>query len=378
MSENPEETPPPSISHKPMSSVIARLERELRELWDVAPGEAVRSRACTMNLVVVTTSPAITQHYLPIVDEVTQSIPCRAIVVTMTPNDPESALDGEAQAICGVDNHTCSERVTIRATGAACARVESAVESLMVPELGTTLVWLGRIHVDDPVFRELADYAQRVVLDTEYTSLTSLLLLSRWARAQRSKIGIADLAWTRIAVWQEMCARFFDDPGMRPLAQKVEQLRLVQMSEPGVKLGAEGGLMLGWLATRLGWRIEALGGELRFKRADGKAVKVELASMPRPKDVAPLALASISMRASDGKITANGIVSRDFEGDVADVLRYKLDVNLPSSGEQTVRLGANKGARVLERTLHRPAHDEVLAAAVAFAEKLDDDGAVVT
>lgn len=373
-----EETSPPSMSHAPMSSVIARLEKELRELWQVQPGEATRSRACTMNLVVVTTNPAITDHYLPIVEEVTQSIPSRAIVVTMTPNDAESSLDGEAQAICGVDNLTCSERVTIRARGAACARVESAVESLMVPELGTTLVWLGRIHVDDPVFRELAEYAQRVVLDTEYTSLTSLLLLSRWARDRRSKIGIADLAWTRIAVWQEMCARFFDDPKMRPLAQKVETLRIVQMSEPGTKLGAEGGLLLGWLATRLGWRIEALGGEIRFRRADGKAVKVELGSMKRPPQVAPLAIASVSIHAKDGDIDAKGIVARDFDGDVADVLRYKLNVNLPSAGEQTVRLGANKGARVLERTLHRPAHDETLAEAVAFAEKLDDDGAVVT
>jgi glucose-6-phosphate dehydrogenase assembly protein OpcA len=373
-----EEAAPPSISHVPMSSVIARLEKELRELWHVEPGEAARSRACTMNLVVVTTSPAITEHYLPIVEEVTQSIPSRAIVVTMTPNDPDASLDGEAQAICGVDNLTCSERVTLRARGSACARVESAVESLMVPELGTTLVWLGRIHVDDPVFRELAEYAQRVVLDTEYTSLTSLLLLSRWARDRQSKIGIADLAWTRIAAWQEMCARFFDDPQMRPLADKVEVLRIVQMSDPGVRLGAEGGLMLGWLATRLGWRIEALGGEIRFKRADGKAVKVELASMKRPPEVAPLAIASVMLRASDGNLTATGTVARDFDGDVADVLRYKLDVNLPASGEQTVRLGANKGARVLERTLHRPAHDETLAEAVAFAEKLDDDGAVVT
>jgi hypothetical protein len=136
--------------------------------------------------------------------------------------------------------------------------------------------------------------------------------------------------------------------------------------------------MLGWLATRLGWRIEALGGEIRFRRADGKAVKVELASMKRPPQVAPLAIASITLHASDGKLTATGTVTRDLDGDVADVLRYKLDVNLPASGEQTVRLGANKGARVLERTLHRPAHDEVLAEAVAFADKLDDDGAVVT
>ncbi len=375
-----EEQAPMSISRQiPMSSVIARVEKELRDLWEApAPGEPMKSRVCTMNLVVVTSSQEISQRYLPIVDEVSQAIPSRAILVTMTPDAAEASLEGHATAICAVDNRTCSERVTLFASGAACARVGSAVEALMVPELPTTLIWLGRVHVDDPIFREIATDAQRVVLDTDYTSLTSLLSLSKWAREGRSKIAIADLAWTRIGVWQEMCARFFDDPNMRPLAQHVDSLRLVQMSPAGERLGAEPGLFLGWIATRLGWRIETLGGTIRFRRADGKPVRVELGAMPKPEGVAPLAIASVTIHASDGGISATGTVTRDFQGDVADVLRYKLDVNLPCAGEQTVRLGANKGARVLERTLHRPPHDEALSQAVAFAEKLDDDGVVVT
>jgi glucose-6-phosphate dehydrogenase assembly protein OpcA len=362
-----------------MSDVLARIEQGLRDLWaPPAPGEPLRSRVCTMNLVVVTSSAEIATHYTPIVDAVTQTLPARVVVVTMTPNAAEASLDGEVSAVCSVDNQTCSERVVMRASGAATARVGSIVEALVVPELPTTLIWLGRVHVDDPIFRELAADSQRVVLDTEYTSLASLLSLSRWARGTHAKIGIADLAWTRIAVWREMCARFFDDPLMRPLAMRVESLRLVQMSDKGARLGTEGALLLGWLATRLGWKIEPIGGALRFRRADGKLVRVELAAMPKAERVAPLAIASVSLHASEGGITADGTVARDFDGDVVDVLRYKLDVNLPCSGEQTVRLGANRGARVLERALHRPARDEAFDEAVDFAEKLDDDGAACT
>lgn len=377
-----EETAPVSLSHRPMSSVLARIELELRDLWAVpAPGEAMKSRACTMNLVVVTSSVEVAAHYSPIVDEVTRAIPSRAIVVTMTPNVAEASLDGDASAITGEDGLTSSERVNLRATGSACARVGSAVEALVVPELPTTLVWLGRVHVDDPIFREIGSDAQRVVLDTDYTSLASLLSLAKWAREGRKRIAVADLAWTRVSVWQEMCARFFDDPAMRPLASSVESLRIVQMSESGVRLGAEGSLMLGWLATRLGWRAERLGGALRFLRADGRPIVIELGAMPRAPDylsVAPLAIASITLKMKKDAITATGSVARDFAGDVADVLHYELAVNLPCSGVQTVRLGANKGARVLERTLHRPAHDDALAEAVAFAERLDDDGVICT
>jgi glucose-6-phosphate dehydrogenase assembly protein OpcA len=372
-----EETSPPSLSHRPMSSVLVRVEQELRDLWEApAPGEPLPARVRTMNLVVVTGSPDVAERYTPIVDEVTQTIPSRAIVVTMTPNAPEASLDGEVSAIRGPDNSTCSERIALRATGAAAARVGSVVEALAVPELPTTLIWLGRVHTGDPVFRELAQRADRIVLDTEYTSLASLLSLSKWTRASRAKTAIADLAWTRTAVWREMCARFFDDPAMRPLALRVESLRIAQMSEKGARLGTEGALLLGWLATRLGWRIETLGGALQFRRADGKVVRVELEAMSRPEVVAPLAIAGVSLRASDGGVTAAGTVARDFHGDVADVLRYRLEVNLPCAGEQTVRLGANRGARVLERALHRPPHDEAFVAAVEFAEKLDDDGAL--
>jgi glucose-6-phosphate dehydrogenase assembly protein OpcA len=367
------------MSHAPLSSVLTRIERELRDLWTPTPGEPVRSRACTTNLVVVTTSPAIAEHYTPIVDEVTRSIPSRAIVVTMTPSSPTMSLDGEVSAVCGVGESaadvTCSERVMIRASGAACRRVRSVVEALVVPELPTTLIWLARVHVDDPIVRELAGDAQRVVLDTDYTSLASLLSLSRWARESRTKIAVADLAWTRVAVWQDMCARFFDDPAMQPLALGVDSLRVAQMCDKGARLGTEAALMLGWMATRLGWRLEPLAGSLRFRRADGKSVTVELEAMAPHEHVAPLAIGSVSLRASAGGISATGVVARDFDGDVADVLRYKLDVNLPCAGEQTVRLGPNTGARVLERTLHRPAYDDTFAAAVAFAEKLDDDGA---
>jgi glucose-6-phosphate dehydrogenase assembly protein OpcA len=80
----------------------------------------------------------------------------------------------------------------------------------LVPELPTTLVWLGRVHVDDPVFQDLASDAQRIILDSEYTSLASVIHVAKWARTKPDAPKITDLAWTRISVWQEMLARFFD------------------------------------------------------------------------------------------------------------------------------------------------------------------------
>ena len=270
------------------------------------------------------------------------------------------------------------------APGGACARVGSAGEALLVPEIPTALVWLGRVHVDDPLFAELAGYADRVVLDTEYTSLSSLLSLAGWARAGGPRPAIADLAWTRIAIWQELCARFFDDPQMRAHAASIDTIAIDQASDKGARLGSEGALLVGWLATRLGWKVERLGGALRFRRPDGGKVSVLLRAIPKREGVAPLALAGVRFESSCEGMRAKGEIARQLGSGTAasagtsdaDVLTWTLHRDLAPASEHVVRMAANKGGRLLERVLHRPGHDPALAEAVVMAEVLHDDGAL--
>jgi glucose-6-phosphate dehydrogenase assembly protein OpcA len=371
-----------------MSSVITSIERELRDIWSEPgrPGEPAKSRACTMNLVVVAQSRELAERYTPVVDEVTGSIPARAIIVALEPEAPSAALEGEATAVCsiaaGAEGALCSERITLVASGSTCLRVASAVEALSVPEMPTTVVWLGRVHVDDPIFLSVAGGARRVVLDTEYTSLTSLVKLSGWARAEEARPAIADLAWTRLSIWQELAARFFDPPAMRSYANRVTRLTLKQTSERGARLSAEGALFLGWMATRLNWRVSRLGGASRFKRPDGGQVALVLEAVPRPAGVAPGSLAHVGVVAESGGIVASGTIERKLASGLpqqtadTDVLSWKLVVPLPAATEQRVRLHANKEAALLIHTLHRPVHDPALTEAIAFAEELSEDGLV--
>ena len=73
-----------------MGEVLARIERELRELWsaEAVPGEPARSRVCTMNLVVVAGTPAIGEAYTAVVDEITLTTPARSIVANPSPTRP--------------------------------------------------------------------------------------------------------------------------------------------------------------------------------------------------------------------------------------------------------------------------------------------------
>ncbi len=370
------------------SGLVARLEKELRDFWTAPadPSAPPRSRVCTMNLEVVAPSTELLERYTPVVDEVTANIPARAILAAVEPDAPGDELDGAATAVCALtgDRQICSERITLTCRGNAAARAASAMEAFLVPEIPTALVWLGRVHTDDPIFEDLASEANRIILDSEYTSIGSVIQVASWARRHRNAPAISDLAWTRIAVWQEMLARFFDTPQTRDLAWKIGKLVLAQACEPGARIGPEGALMLGWIGTRLGWKTSRLAGALRIKRADGASVSIELRAVPRPAGVAPHTLAALSVEAGDdpGRPSLSGAIERELASGLggddttpdADVLVWKRRAADGTESEQRVRLGPNKAAKWLEQTLHRRAHDVAFEESIAFAEQIVQDG----
>jgi glucose-6-phosphate dehydrogenase assembly protein OpcA len=367
--------------------LIARLEKELRDLWTKPEDSngAPMSRVCTMNIEVVAETRGLLERYLPVVDEVTSSIPARAIVASVEPDAPGDAITGSTTAVCSLEGgrYVCSERITLCATGTACASMASAIESFLVPELQTVLVWLGRVHVDDPLFEDLASDAHRIVLDSEYTSLASLLHVASWARKQPNRPRVADLAWTRLAPWQELLARFFDDANTRGLVANITHLTLKQASDPGARLGPEAALLLGWIATRLGWKTARLGGKLRFKRVDGGAVTIELGTIARPAGVAPQTLGVVTINAGEDASKMTGSIERELGSGMAgsttdaDVIVWRQETPTAPMIEHRVRLGSNKAAKWLERTLHRSAHDPAFDESVAFAEQIVEDGLTV-
>ena len=372
-------------------NLIARLEKELRDLW-ASPEDgsnAPKSRVCTMNLEVVASSRELLERYTPVVDEVTASIPSRVILASIEPDAPGDEITGEATAVCSLEGgkNICSERITLWATGNAAARSASAIEAFLVPEIPTALLWLGRVHVDDPVFEDLANDAHRVILDSMYTSLASLLNVAAWARKQASRPQVSDMAWTRLAPWQEMIARFFDPADSRPLVTKITKITVKQASNPGARLGSEPALLLGWLATRLDWKTTRLGGKTRFKRPDGATVIIEVGAVPKPAGVAPDSLAVVVIEAEADGAKMVGSIERDLASGLgsgredatadADVVLWRHVTAGSAPLEQRVRLSANKAAKWLERTLHRPKSDPTFDESVAFAEHIVEDGLTV-
>ena len=356
-------------------NVIRQIEAELRAIGE---GRGAGTRVLSMNLVVVAESIDIAAKYTQVVDDVASSLLARAIVVGLDPGAREGALEGNATAV-QVEKDAFTERVSLTARGQLCLRIPSILEALLAPEVPIVLVWLGRLHPNDAVFERIAERADRVLIDSEFTSVANLVGLSNYAKAH-PEVHVADLAWTRLQPWQELFARFFDQTEHAPFADHVEQIVVAQASDPGATLGSEGALLVGWLGTRLGIKSYRAGGAIRFVRPDGGEVAFDLVAVPRPEGVAPKTLAEVAFVASRNGETLRGSAVRDLASGGqrgrttdADVVTWKLAWSHGTSLEQRVRLGTNKAAKWLERTLRRPSVDPALLESVTFAENIADE-----
>jgi glucose-6-phosphate dehydrogenase assembly protein OpcA len=374
-------------------AVLDRVDAELRALWSTPPTSAdgsdptgtparspgkTRVRACTMNLVVVAATPALAAQWAPVVDKVLLGIPARAIVVGLDPGG-DDGLEAQTSAVCipGEDGgpQVCSERVTLFVRGAVTARLYSCVTAVSAADVPTTLVWVGGVRAGDPVFEALARDASRIVLDAAQGSLEGLARLVhserlRAAAGSADGAGVADLAWTRLAPWQEMCARMFDEPHLRPLASRITRVVLAQASTAGAALGAEGLLLLGWLATRLGWKATAQPGKTALFYRGEEKIEVVLRANPSSRAIGGALLAAHIEATADG-VTLNGRIVRDAGEE--DAASWRLEVTAeggePQRLEQRVRLRATDKAALLERTLHRPLRDPALEQSVLWSDE---------
>ncbi len=370
--------PPPSPSE-----VLSRIERDLRALWDDPSNqEAPKSRVCTLNLVVVAPTEEAAERYTAVVDEVTSFIPARAIVVALDPT-AKVIVQGEVTAVCmGSEGarQICSERIRLTLASDVGPRTASAVSALLVPDIETVLVWVGQLSPEDPGLRALARQADRIVVDSEYTGLSKLFELCAWTKSLPETPSVIDLAWLRLSPWRELLARTFDSEEFAAHAEAIDTIHVVQAEdEPPPRLGSEAALLFGWLASRLNWRFVTTSGVPSFQRPDGSRVALSLASVPRPKGVAPLALAQVHVTASSLGTKLECSVDRSLasglEGTTrdADVMSWSVSANGTEALHQVVRMRTNKGARLLERAIRRPLRDEVLDTSIAVAAMIPRD-----
>lgn len=262
---------------------VSAIERELSALWRVASSQEKNAvtRACSWNVIADVETERL-EADREILDKVALRVPARLLVLAHPgAGSEEDRLDAYVSANCQLSPQggklLCSESITIESSGARVKHVASLVRALLVPDVPTAYVV---IDDTDRLFTnpEIVACADRVVFDGAAIPVERGLA----AVADLPVKTLADLAWLRLGFLRSAIASVFDPPiGAEPLSH----LREVQITSSR-RDAVEARLLVGWLASLLGWSdLENLGeGRATYRTRDGAFIHVQI-RLPETPDV---------------------------------------------------------------------------------------------
>jgi glucose-6-phosphate dehydrogenase assembly protein OpcA len=205
--------------------------------------------------------------------------PSRTIVCSM--EEGRTDIDAWATMTCDPDLEAggirvCEERVEIDVGPGHLERLATIVDPLLVPDLAT-VVWSPHGHPE--AVDALSPIADVFLLDSVQEPDPSGAV--ERAGALLDDGYVVDLAWLRTAPWRERIASTFDPGVWRPALWDIESVTIRHHPESAIS----GLLLVGWLASRLGWETGSVirrNGDL-MARARAKRHEVKLALESEPK-----------------------------------------------------------------------------------------------
>lgn len=265
----PEDTVP--VSMKAID--VARIEKELAMMWKPATNargsnaESGVTRACALNLLVYTTVADDRALIDEMLDEVSEQHPGRTLVLLADRQAVEPKLEAYVSTRCrqlgGSARQVCGEQVTIEAAGAAVETVASAIAPLLVPDVPVFLWWKDIPHYEDKLFNRMTTMSDRVVIDSSCFDepYADLLRLNQIIKEHPQFMSASDLNWGRLTAWRTLVAGFWDVTDYRSHLDRIDRV-IVEYDPPDVapeEIAPKALLITGWLASRLGWSIQAAG-----------------------------------------------------------------------------------------------------------------------
>ena len=206
-------------------------------------------------------------------------------LITLAPTiDDGKTLETLVAAYCplpeeGGGTAACGDVVVLRGGHDALQEGMTILQPLLPDSMPSWVWWNGFLDEASGLMEQLASTPRRLIIDTAIGNPRHCLeLLS--SRVESGQ-AVNDLNWLRLRSWHETLAMVFDPPHRRDALSHIAQFDIaVEGHHP-----AQGLLLAGWVADRLGWQLEHTetmedGIASRFRRSDGAEVKFQLMSVP--------------------------------------------------------------------------------------------------
>jgi glucose-6-phosphate dehydrogenase assembly protein OpcA len=260
---------------------VGQIEHELAKLRTNEDG-TLALRSSMLNLIVITdeeSAPEITDS----VSKLAGRHPARAVVLVADP-EGEWNVDVGLSAFCNVRGggaHVCAEQVTIHAEGPPATHLESLAGPLLVPDLPVFLWYPGEFSPRSVGFAAMSDLADRIVVDSAASESHETCLREIAALTEDPEMpAIGDLQWVGLSPWRSLLADTFDAPERVGYLQKIERAEVLYA--PGGENRAL--LLVGWLASALGWKPESKGSDGLNLEFSGPSGHISVALSPDSPD----------------------------------------------------------------------------------------------
>jgi glucose-6-phosphate dehydrogenase assembly protein OpcA len=328
-------------------TTVQAIAAQLAQLW-IAPaaGEDSRvtekgmahARASVLNLIVMVPDEEAATRVVATMVGLGVRHPSRAIVLAADPAASGPPLSASITAHCHAGPEgaepICFEVVVLTVHGEAASHLSGIVAPLLIHDLPTLVWWPGDPPFADPIFDQLVEMGDRLVVDSD--EFADLLYGMRRLTTLRRRSGVGDLAWRRLAWWQELTAEFFDAPRFRRYLPNLNRLVIRYAvpskkpthrrrpkpggrSQPAVSSPLAGPMLYaGWIASRIEWRRYATTEPLADGRArlklEGRHEMVDLLIEPVENDeLTPGELVAVRLRAFGEMGAAEFIIERSAD-----------------------------------------------------------------
>ena len=258
-----------ALTDAPREVEVEGIEQELTRLWkDAAETSEQESaqpvlRACSMNLIVVTDRLSETGAIAVLLSDVTVEHPARIFLIALERQAGVPSLEASISARCSVPEpggkQVCCEQITIVARGTDDHKVSSLVTSLLVSDVPAVLHWKAPVSRTDPVFRSLAQIADRIFIDSSeiLDPGASLLAWKEFMGERTVSSTFGDLAWTHLTEWRSLLAQAYQPREFREALWTIDDV-LIEFStreQPRHSGLSQALLLIAWLAHSLGWAV---------------------------------------------------------------------------------------------------------------------------
>jgi len=304
----------------------------LKELDERARERGGGVYVATMTIVVFFEDAAIGDLARDRIHTLAAKHPSRVVLFDGTQSDALHHVEGE-------------DWVELGAKGSNAALLRGALNALRLPEAPVILLWIAPGIGDDERFCELSRDARTVVYNSSLVDAgnTALHQLVEYV-GRHPELPIADIAYLRLAPWQESVAILFDGE---------ESSELLDLTSVEIACGSdpEALYLLGWLASRLGW----------------KPVSATMLTSPSAKQIA-----FAIRREGEPRRIARVALTSTRSSFVAEVDPHGETINLSVSGSRAkpprLRAINNPGvAALVERAILTSQNDRVFQASLAAA-----------